>query len=61
MKYNTFSLNEILAIARIHPFYTAHVQYPPDVETIQAALDLAAADQSAPDLRSLPLTTKKDM
>jgi hypothetical protein len=61
MKSNVFSLREVLAVAKIHPFYADQVRYPPDTKSIQAALDLAAKEQSAPELRLLPLTTKKDL
>jgi hypothetical protein len=30
-----FSLADILAIAKIHPFYASDVKYPPDADTIQ--------------------------
>ena len=61
MKSNVFSLREVLAVAKIHPFYADQVRYPPDTKAIQAALDLAAKEQSTPELRLLPLTTKKDL
>ncbi|KAL2190917.1 hypothetical protein L209DRAFT_24694 [Thermothelomyces heterothallicus CBS 203.75] len=61
MKPGAYSLNEVLAVARIHPFYNPAVQYPPDEECIRAVLELAAKEQSAPDLGRVPLTTKKDL
>jgi hypothetical protein len=33
-----YSLAEVLAIARIHPFYLEDIKYPPDTDTIQAVL-----------------------
>ncbi|AEO56071.1 hypothetical protein MYCTH_2300559 [Thermothelomyces thermophilus ATCC 42464] len=61
MKPGAYSLNEVLAVARIHPFYNPAVQYPPDEEGIRAVLESAAKEQSAPDLGRVPLTTKKDL
>jgi hypothetical protein len=61
MRSNVFSLREILAVASIHPFYAAQVQYPPDAEAIQAALASAAKEPSNTDLRLVPLTVKKDL
>jgi hypothetical protein len=61
MKSAVFSLNEVLAVARIHPFYAADVQYPPDANTLRSAVESAAkdGDQSAQELALVPLTTKK--
>ncbi|KAK3291399.1 uncharacterized protein B0H64DRAFT_366614 [Chaetomium fimeti] len=61
MNSKVFSLHEVLAVARIHPFYSAQIQYPPDSKAIQNALDAAASDQAAPDFRLFPLTTKKQL
>ncbi|KAK0612133.1 hypothetical protein B0T14DRAFT_465659 [Immersiella caudata] len=59
MKASVFSLQEVVAVARIHPFYAAHIRYPPDAKAIQSALDSAAQEKSAPELHLVPLTTKK--
>lgn len=58
---HVFTLHEVLAVARIHPFYDARVQYPPDSLAVQAALESAAAEKPPPDMLRLPLTTKKDL
>ncbi|KAL2159648.1 hypothetical protein VTH06DRAFT_2217 [Thermothelomyces fergusii] len=61
MKPGVYSLSEVLAVAKIHPFYNPSVQYPPDEEGIRAALELAAKEEQAPDLSRVPLTTKNDL
>ena len=61
MQSKVFSLREVLAVARIHPFYAPQVQYPPDSKRVQEALDSAASEQPAAHLHLLPLTTKKDL
>ncbi len=54
-----FSLREVLAAAKIHPFYADHIRYPPDANTLHSAMESAVRDPSAPELRLVPLTTKK--
>lgn len=52
-----YSLGEVLAIARIHPFYNENIQYPPDASSIQTALK----SSTSWDLRAQPLLEKKSM
>ena len=56
----TYSLADVLAIAKIHPFYTA-TQYPPDEDSIEAAREQAAATLKNADLKTQPLLWKKDL
>ncbi|KAI9035029.1 uncharacterized protein KD926_004703 [Aspergillus affinis] len=64
MARKTFPLAEILAVAKIHPFYNPSVVYPPDQEKIQSAVQ-SADTQSLEALRatfeSLPLVSKKNL
>lgn len=57
---DVFSLNDILSIAKIHPFYAAEVRRPPDAGTIQSIL-ASAASMPAPELWRLPLLTRKNL
>jgi hypothetical protein len=54
-----YSLQEILSVARIHPFYCG-VEYPPDKNAIETATEQAASS-SLPDLCSQPLLWKTDL
>jgi hypothetical protein len=56
----TYSLADVLAVARMHPFYRA-AQYPPDEDIIQDAREKAALKLEQPDLKSWPLLRKKDL
>ncbi|PHH60873.1 hypothetical protein CDD81_1078 [Ophiocordyceps australis] len=58
MSRGPFSLKEVLAVARIHPFYTKDAEYPPDAEAVEAALSLSETDQDALKLESWPLVHK---
>ncbi|KLO82574.1 uncharacterized protein LW93_9778 [Fusarium fujikuroi] len=55
-----YSLADVLAIARIHPFYCS-TQYPPDDKTIQDAREKAASKYERPDLKSWPLLRRSDL
>ena len=61
MRSDVFSLRDVLAVASIHPFYATQARYPPDAEAIQIALASAAKELLIPNLRLVPLTTKKDL
>lgn len=61
MTPEAFSLAEILAVAKIHPFYNPDVQYPPGAEAIESAVYQAAKQSTDIDLSSLPLISKKDL
>ena len=56
-----YSLADVLAVARIHPFYVTHVQYPPDAQTIRTARERAARELAEADLKAQPLLRKKDL
>ncbi|KAH7136898.1 hypothetical protein B0J13DRAFT_597344 [Dactylonectria estremocensis] len=52
---------EVLSVARIHPFYVCNVQYPPDTNTIKAALEKSAQEPTKADLRTQSLLRKRDL
>lgn len=56
----TYSLEDVLAVARMHPFYCS-AQYPPDEDAIQDAREEAASKLEPHDLKSWPLLRKKDL
>ncbi|KAH6892639.1 hypothetical protein B0T10DRAFT_537547 [Thelonectria olida] len=56
-----YPLADVLAVAKIHPFYTSNVQYPPDEDTIQAARERAALAPGEANLKAQPLLRKKDL
>lgn len=46
-----FTLKDILAVAKIHPFYAFNANYPPDASTIQTAREDASEDAAESDLK----------
>ncbi|KAH8651137.1 hypothetical protein BX600DRAFT_473134 [Xylariales sp. PMI_506] len=56
-----FSIPEVIAVAKIHPFYAPSIQYPPDSKDIQSARDEAAGEPTKFDLKVQPLLRKKDL
>ncbi|KAH7125924.1 hypothetical protein EDB81DRAFT_730223 [Dactylonectria macrodidyma] len=58
---SNFSLEEVLSIAKIHPFYNSHVRYPPDTHAINVAREKAANEPTKADLRAQPLLRKRDI
>ncbi|RAH56038.1 hypothetical protein BO85DRAFT_521328 [Aspergillus piperis CBS 112811] len=62
MSTNPFSLDEVLAVAKIHPLYNPNLLYPPSPEEIQATVQAqSSTDSGISTLESWPLTTKKDL
>jgi hypothetical protein len=56
-----FSLEEVLAVAKRHPFYAPSVQYPPHRDAILAIREQVAAQLRASDLSSQPLLWKSSL
>ena len=56
-----FSLADILAIARIHPFYVLDVKYPPDADTIHAARERASQTMAESNLKAQPFLWKSTL
>lgn len=63
MEFQPHSLGEVLAVAKIHPFYVEEIQYPPDEKTVQSVRERAAAEgeQKNEDLKKWPVIWKKDL
>lgn len=60
MATERYQLAEVLAVAKIHPFYNPDVDYPPDTDTVQRLRELI--DQKAnPALQEQPLLNKKTL
>ena len=53
-----YSLAEVLAVAKLHPFYNPEAVYPPDALAIEEACRSSSADVTASEFASLPLLTK---
>ncbi|KAI8713735.1 hypothetical protein NCS52_01218900 [Fusarium sp. LHS14.1] len=56
----TYSVADVLAVAKIHPFYS-DAQYPPDDDTILKSREQAALTYQEGDLQAQPLLRKKDL
>lgn len=56
----TYSLADVLAVAKIHPFYSDTL-YPPDQDAIHAAREEAALNYKDADFQSQKLLRKKDL
>ncbi|KAJ3536138.1 hypothetical protein NM208_g6847 [Fusarium decemcellulare] len=53
-----YCTTDVLAVARIHPYYNSSVQYPSNREEIRAAREKAAEDPKSHDLTAQPLLWK---
>ncbi|KFA72015.1 hypothetical protein S40288_07661 [Stachybotrys chartarum IBT 40288] len=56
-----YSMADILAIARIHPFYDPDVLYPPDAATIRAIRELASKNPDAINFETQPFLWKSQL
>ncbi|KAM0255929.1 hypothetical protein ACHAQJ_005330 [Trichoderma viride] len=61
MEFAPHSLGEVLAVAKIHPFYVEEIQYPPDEQTVRAVREKAAKEQAEDTLKSRPIIWKKNL
>ncbi|KAI1495907.1 hypothetical protein F5X99DRAFT_414643 [Biscogniauxia marginata] len=61
MDPDVYSLQDVLAIARIHPFYCPETEYPPNASAVDAARKRAAELSATIDLKLFPLLWKKDL
>lgn len=63
MAFEPYQLSEVLAIAKVHPFYVGENQYPPDQETVRVLREEAKKEKRAAndDLTSRPIIWKKDL
>ncbi|KAK6529876.1 hypothetical protein TWF281_009032 [Arthrobotrys megalospora] len=57
-----YSLKQVLAVAKVHPFYNPDVEYPPTPEEVLAiASSISKEDNEAIDLSAIPLATKETL
>ncbi|KAM5343715.1 hypothetical protein ACJ41O_012252 [Fusarium nematophilum] len=56
----TYSLAEVLAVAKIHPFYS-NAEYPPDDDVLLATREQAALVSAQADLKTQPVLRKRDL
>ncbi|KAL7786727.1 hypothetical protein V8C37DRAFT_391862 [Trichoderma ceciliae] len=55
------SLEEVLAVAKIHPFYVEEIKYPPDEKTIREVREKVTKEKAKDELESRPIIWKKDL
>lgn len=60
MAAGNYKLTEVLAVAKIHPFYNPNVVYPADTETIQRVRGLINKEEISA-LQAQPLLSKKTL
>ena len=61
MTGDNFSLAEILAVAKLHPFYNSQSKYPPSKKNLSAVCEEAKRHAENANLQAHPLLHKKDM
>ncbi|KAL6895097.1 hypothetical protein GGI43DRAFT_429203 [Trichoderma evansii] len=62
MEFAPHSLREILAVAKIHPFYEEEIQYPPSQKVVQEVREKALKEKEAEDTFKLwPIIWKKNL
>ncbi|KAI1424750.1 hypothetical protein F5Y12DRAFT_750787 [Xylaria sp. FL1777] len=61
MDTDVYSLQDVLAIAKIHPFYNQETKYPPDACAVRAARKRVAEQEVEVDLKLFPLLWKNDL
>lgn len=47
MSLEPYLLSEVLAVAKLHPFYVPYIEYPPSAETVKSAREQATSDAKA--------------
>ncbi|KAI0204304.1 hypothetical protein F4808DRAFT_475739 [Astrocystis sublimbata] len=61
MKPHVYTLRDVLAVAKIHPFYNKHKEYPPVDSDAQAAIQRAAEAMTDAALQRFPLLWKENL
>ncbi|OQE42941.1 hypothetical protein PENCOP_c003G00376 [Penicillium coprophilum] len=61
MTTGSYSLAEVLAVARKHPFYNPEIAYPADEETIQRLREVVTDQNVKSELQKQPLLGKKTL
>ncbi|KAI0150531.1 hypothetical protein GGR57DRAFT_493058 [Xylariaceae sp. FL1272] len=54
LRIPAYSVADVLAVAKLHPFYNSDVQYPPDTETIHRAREMVVQTQADSLLQTQP-------
>jgi hypothetical protein len=53
-----YSSRDVVAVSKVHPFYTSDIKYPPDVDTIETVRKAASQDHDGHQLEDQPLLWK---
>ncbi|QLI72200.1 uncharacterized protein G6M90_00g081810 [Metarhizium brunneum] len=61
MAPENYTLSDVLAVAKSHPFYDQDIQYPPDSETIEKLREQSREQPESDGLKLQPLLRKKDL
>ncbi|OAA34629.1 hypothetical protein NOR_08387 [Metarhizium rileyi] len=61
MAPENYSLDNVLAVAKVHPFYNKDVHYPPDSDTIESIRIQSSERSTSASIKSHPLLRKKDL
>lgn len=61
MATDSFSLAQVLAVAKVHPFYNSQIKYPPNGNILDAISEAAKQNPGDADLRLQPLARKGDL
>lgn len=61
MSSELYSLAEVLAVAKVHPFYVPEIQYPPKPETVKSIREEAKKGAAKATLGAQKLLCKKDL
>jgi hypothetical protein len=51
---SAYLMEDVLAVAKIHPFYSSDVKYPPDAATIRAARERTFKNSARVDWKAQP-------
>ncbi|KAJ5598167.1 hypothetical protein N7537_008251 [Penicillium hordei] len=61
METGCYSLAELLAVAKTHPFYNTDIEYPADAVTIQKLRELVIDQKTQPNIQRQPLLDKRTL
>ncbi|KAJ8128226.1 hypothetical protein O1611_g5410 [Lasiodiplodia mahajangana] len=61
MDFDVYSLQDVLAVAKIHPFYRSETLYPPDASALQAIRKHVEERPAGLDLKLFPLLWKPQL
>lgn len=61
MASDPYTLAQVLAVAKIHPFYSPDIQYPPDAAALGKIRNHETENGVHADLKSQPLLRKTNL